>query len=282
MKAWSGAAVVALGVVTVVIGYGDLSYLQSREQSWPWVQQGSHLDRIGVAALVEPEEPARRGQIAEPERTEVAPPVVVTLPAHRARKAWLHDTGPAPTFGFALTRELQRELKRVGCFTGEIDGTWTSAVRSAAKTFTDRVNAALPSDRPDPVLLSLLQGHHGNACGEACPARESPGSDGRCLPSAMLVKVPAKAHERVPAGAAMLNARPSPDVIAAPSSSLPPVATRTEPAVDPAAANGPGSNDEIAVPPAPAAPARTRQRAAKPPPAGNVWSLFRQFERSGS
>jgi hypothetical protein len=65
----------------------------------------------------------------------------------------------------ALARELQRELKRVGCYSGEVTGVWTASSRLAMKTFVEHVNAALPVDAPDPVLLSLVQGHRQRACG---------------------------------------------------------------------------------------------------------------------
>jgi hypothetical protein len=54
----------------------------------------------------------------------------------------------------------------------------------AMKAFTERVNATLPIDKPDPVLLSLVQGHRDRACDTACPA-----ASGACVPDA----VPAKA-----------------------------------------------------------------------------------------
>ena len=56
-----------------------------------------------------------------------------------------------------LVLELQRELKRVGCYSQEIDGEWGPATRRAMKDLIDRTNAALPLDVPDPVLLALLQ-----------------------------------------------------------------------------------------------------------------------------
>jgi hypothetical protein len=71
----------------------------------------------------------------------------------------------APENEAALARELQRELRRVGCYNGEISGVWTTSSRLAMKTFVERVNAALPIDKPDPVLLSLVQGHRERACG---------------------------------------------------------------------------------------------------------------------
>ncbi len=70
-----------------------------------------------------------------------------------------------PNDRVALARALQRELKRVGCYSGEITGAWTTSTRMAMRAFTERVNATLPIDKPDPVLLSLVQGHQqGDVC----------------------------------------------------------------------------------------------------------------------
>jgi hypothetical protein len=64
----------------------------------------------------------------------------------------------------SITRELQRELKRVGCYGGDINGIWTTSSRMAMKSFIDAVNAALPIDTPDPVLLSLVQQRPDTVC----------------------------------------------------------------------------------------------------------------------
>jgi hypothetical protein len=88
----------------------------------------------------------------------------------------------------SLTRQLQRELKRVGCYSGEISGVWTTSSRMAMKSFTDSVNASLPIDNPDPVLLSLVQGHQSNACAAQCPGGQTVAENGRCLPTAALAK----------------------------------------------------------------------------------------------
>ena len=65
----------------------------------------------------------------------------------------------------ALTRALQRHLRRVGCYTGPTDGDWGPATKYAMGSFVKSVNAFLPADQPDFVLLSLLKRHRGAACG---------------------------------------------------------------------------------------------------------------------
>ena len=91
--------------------------------------------------------------------------------------------GAAPPLdGPGLTRELQRQLRRVGCFHGPVTGAWTASTKAAMKDFTRRMNAALPVDEPDPVLLAMLQSHADNACDTACASGHERGSDGRCGP----------------------------------------------------------------------------------------------------
>jgi len=110
-------------------------------------------------------------------------PVVVTVPA-RATAAPPPQAAPrqappgtaSPRDPTSLARQLQSELRRVGCYDGELSGVWTSRTRMAMKAFTDRVNASLPVDKPDQILLALVQSHQGVAC----------------VPPPVLAKAPAK------------------------------------------------------------------------------------------
>ena len=72
---------------------------------------------------------------------------------------------PVTPATYALVRQLQNELRRVGCYHGRIDGDWGPASRFAMAAFTRQVNAALPTDRPDIVLLALVRRHRATACG---------------------------------------------------------------------------------------------------------------------
>lgn len=92
-----------------------------------------------------PPEPAVQPQAAP---VPPIPPKAIATPGDRA----------------SLARELQRELKRVGCYGGEINGVWTTSSRMAMKAFTDQVNASLPIDNPDYILLSLVQGRQDTVC----------------------------------------------------------------------------------------------------------------------
>jgi hypothetical protein len=59
---------------------------------------------------------------------------------------------------------IQSELRRVGCYAAAADGEWTDGTRTAMRNFISAVHVTLPVDRPDFILLTLLQGHSGKAC----------------------------------------------------------------------------------------------------------------------
>ncbi|MBX9590033.1 MAG: hypothetical protein K2X43_12060 [Hyphomonadaceae bacterium] len=153
----------------------------------------------------------------------------------------------------SLARELQRELKRVGCYSGEVNGVWTTSSRMAMKSFTDHVNATLPIDNPDYVLLSLVQGHQERACGAPCPAGQAATESGRCMPSAVLAKTPASpAPEAKGEPSAEKSATTTTAVVpAAAAAAL--AATAAAPRGEPRAA----APEDRARPAAPAPPANT-------------------------
>jgi hypothetical protein len=92
-----------------------------------------------------------------------------------------------------LARDLQRELKRVGCYGGEVTGNWSPSTQRAMSAFMDRVNATLPVDEPDYILLTLVQGHTATACGTDCPSGQVL-SEGRCVPHAVVAQATRKSE----------------------------------------------------------------------------------------
>jgi hypothetical protein len=103
---------------------------------------------------------------APPDR-EAATVLVVAQGGAASKTQTYSPPVPVPRDTNALIRELQRQLKRVGCYDGAPDGKWSPQLRSAIKAFADRVNAKLPVDRPDYILLRLTAAHEGRACGMA-------------------------------------------------------------------------------------------------------------------
>ena len=113
------------------------------------------------------------------------PPTTVVSPQPRWLVIQAPSANPLPQAGALLTKELQRQLRRVGCYSGEIDGLWTQSTRRAMQTFTNRVNATLPVERPDHVLLAILQSQPDRICNKPCPLGENLAPDGRCAPVAI-------------------------------------------------------------------------------------------------
>ena len=132
---------------------------------------------------------------------------------------WLALKGPmahrqAPD-GEVLTKEVQRQLRRLGCYSGEINGAWNRSTRRAMQTFIHRVNAMLPVDRADHVLLALLQNHPDNTCNKPCPLGEDPAPDGRCVPVAiarLVVKAPSQPLPRIASWTAVETAALEDDI----------------------------------------------------------------------
>jgi hypothetical protein len=100
------------------------------------------------------------------------------LPEHRRLRAGLGD-------GVSPARDAQKELQRVGCYDGEINGVWSPASQAAASRFLDRINARLPVEKPDDVLLALLRSSRDGIC-DSCPRGQEADAAGRCTPTALL------------------------------------------------------------------------------------------------
>lgn len=133
---------------------------------------GSWQASTRAEAPTDTDEPAR-----PPEAATLAPRTALGSPQ------W---APPLPADRLPLAQQLQRELARVGCYEGELNGVWTPTARKAMKAFTDRVNATLPTDEPDYILLSLVQAARDKVCGATCPVGQGLAEGGRCVPNAIL------------------------------------------------------------------------------------------------
>jgi hypothetical protein len=133
-----------------------------------------------------------RAAVASVEVNEVPPRVPVGSDA---------STAEPPPKGAKLARDIQVQLKRVGCYRGDVTDAWTPAVRQAMREFTERANASLPVNEPDPVLLAMLQSHAPGTCSDVCPQGEERAAGGRCVPSVLAgLKDGGKAAARERAG----------------------------------------------------------------------------------
>jgi hypothetical protein len=151
LAALAGAGVTGAAVVLTGQDAGDTAFGSARAQT-----------ELSPQAAVAWQGLRRPGQSA-PAQQEQA---VVRPDSFRAPRP---AATASPVDSFTLARALQRELKRAGCYHGEIDGNWNTSTRRAMKTYIDIANAKLPVTNPDPVLLALIQGDQHMGCAERCP-----------------------------------------------------------------------------------------------------------------
>jgi hypothetical protein len=131
---------------------------------------------------------ASAGETTEPLPT-LPVPVVVTIAQPQIRPALPPKPRTLiPTGRAAIGRQLQRELKRVGCYDGNLNGEWTRPTRQAMNAFIDRVNAKLPTNVPDGILLALVQAYDDKVCGRRCPPDQGLSDTGVCLPNVILAR----------------------------------------------------------------------------------------------
>lgn len=133
--------------------------------------------------LVLPEWPAPR-----PVGMPLQPLAPTLVPEPVRKPIGPFHTTIVPNEPVSLTRALQRELTRVGCYAGPVHGIWTTASREAMRSFNRRINAKLPLGKPDQVLLALVQAQRGRICGAGCPDGQMTDAHGRCLPAALVLK----------------------------------------------------------------------------------------------
>ena len=157
----------------------------------------------GVVRTLTPAPPA----FSEVIRNEPSEPIAASPPklgtwttvvaSSRAVLSPLKSSRPADALTRAqLAHDLQQSLQRASCYQGPITGTWNAATRRAMAAFMDRANAVLPFKDPDYVLLALVQNHREITCAAECPSGQVMGSDGRCLPHAILAQA-AKRSQRL-------------------------------------------------------------------------------------
>jgi uncharacterized caspase-like protein len=72
-----------------------------------------------------------------------------------------------PTLERDLAEAVQRELQRLGCYAGAIDGIWGSASRSGVSEFNQHAKVALPTDAPEEASLSALRKVVARICPDA-------------------------------------------------------------------------------------------------------------------
>ncbi|HWB47435.1 MAG TPA: hypothetical protein VG900_18540 [Hyphomicrobiaceae bacterium] len=203
----------ASGAVLIAAGAGVAAYalIPGREAA-PHIPAPFEIQQVTAPGKVEasPKTPRAPTRAAAPERATTAEPAaprpadvvvasaqprparpapVVPAPGEEPTFAPMREAAPLPENTFSIARALQQELRRVGCYDGKMTGTWTPATQRAMKAYMQRVNASLPTDTPDVVLLSLVRGNPAtDVCSRPCPAGQAAKRDGECVPEALLTR----------------------------------------------------------------------------------------------
>lgn len=100
---------------------------------------------------------------APPPAADVAEPALKPLPASTAQAQYTRVL-VSPADREMLARDIQRELRRMGCYRGDIDGTWGPQSRQAMGAFTAALKLRIPFDAPDEMMLRLVQGQAARVC----------------------------------------------------------------------------------------------------------------------
>jgi hypothetical protein len=80
-----------------------------------------------------------------------------------------------------LARNLQDELKRVGCYEGPLDGNWSAAAKQALSNFSKLANVTAVSDQPVDAILAIVKSKTGRVCVPACAAPGETMVNGKCV-----------------------------------------------------------------------------------------------------
>jgi len=206
----------ASGFVALLVGVG-LAVCVARSRSdtsepipVPRRDQGAPamlvLGNVSLATL-------RAGEFAEEHRGSPLSPSAAMVPSQRpveptGRIAIVRsEPSAAPVQDReGLVRALQRELRRLSCYAGKIDAVWNASTRVAVKAFTDRVNARLPNDQPDHILLALARNHQDRTCVQRCPEASGLTRPGQCPSNATLTQESTRSGSSPRAEAAVAGA----------------------------------------------------------------------------
>jgi hypothetical protein len=114
----------------------------------------------------------RLGPTPPPGGTAETPPAGAEAPAEQAQKdrvAALPPPADTPPAGPAvLARQLQAELKRVGCYAGAVDGDWGAGSRSALSLYNRHAGAKLDLALASLAAIEAVRGKSTRVCPLTC------------------------------------------------------------------------------------------------------------------
>jgi tetratricopeptide (TPR) repeat protein len=130
---------------------------------------------LGKAALLDPSNAALKEEL----RLAQAPSATAIAAASPAAPT-AEPSSAIPRDVDTLARDLQSELKRVGCDPGPIDAQWGQQTQQALQRFAAQAKLALPLAEPTTAALHAVSAHQGRVCPLACADHQIE-SNGRCV-----------------------------------------------------------------------------------------------------
>jgi hypothetical protein len=116
------------------------------------------------------EKAAGEAQAAAEAATAAREEKAKTVPAP-LQVATLSDAAVPPSSGSGrastLAADVKQELKRVGCYAGEVDGTWDDSSRSALEAFANESGTKLVATEPALDVLNVLKRTKDRVCSVA-------------------------------------------------------------------------------------------------------------------
>jgi len=153
----------------------DPAALQSYLYSFP-TGKFADVARQRMAALREQQDRTVRASPAP----STEPPERVEMARTNPPSSPMPQITPSATDSPDLPRTLQRELKRVGCLTGEADGVWGEQSRAALKSFVRHAKLTITSDEPSVAALDAALAKQSRVCPLVCDSDEKLVGD-RCV-----------------------------------------------------------------------------------------------------
>jgi hypothetical protein len=164
----------ALGALLVLLGLAIAAFA---------VRRGDTLDDADARQSGDPSASRPIGASAATPAVPISQTVYVPTRQTAAVPAATAAQELPRTPNLDLVSQLQHELTRVGCYQGDINGTWTPSTRRAMEAIVRQLNAKLPTARPEPAHLALVQSQYARIC-DPCPTRDENQFGRRCANSA--------------------------------------------------------------------------------------------------
>jgi hypothetical protein len=173
-------------VVCAVIIWVQISAITKPEPATPVAQVSqpaeTPLTAPEVAAIVppsaKPDEVPAPAPAAQPvkaaETTKDVPSQLQTSATMPPAPAAAASDGPDTR----LAASIQTELKRLGCYYGDIDNEWSRSTRRAVRRFARRTDGGVDDSRPSQQMLTMLRGYESNGqCRTVVRAGEQPAAE---------------------------------------------------------------------------------------------------------